>query len=346
MSRLLWILAAGIFAMSSASALDRAKVAESLATQAAAAYAEGAFAKSAQLYSEAFNTQPDPLFLYGAARSAQLAGRLELAEQYYSKFIELGAGADSGRTATAKQRLEEIEIVRAEARAAEADASLKAASPAVAAQLFIEAWTRQKSRTEWLFKAGAAQQTAGNQDEARRLLTQYLAIAPANAPDRPQAVLRLAQLDPRGGAVEAGVKASDPGATAQKPLTGPASAPPADQVTGFNHRALGWSLLGVGVAALAAGGGVYAWAVADRSSLDKALQPNQAGAIEGLSYDEARQRADSIATRKTVGLALAAAGIVSTGIGIWQLLDGAATPPRVTAAPWLSGPGATVAVNF
>jgi len=106
--------------------LGRDKVSASLAAKAAAAYAEGDFPRSAQLYLEAYSAKPDALFLYGAARAEQLAGELEAAEQHYRKFVETGAAVDPARVETARQKLAEIRGARAEARAREAEAAEKA----------------------------------------------------------------------------------------------------------------------------------------------------------------------------------------------------------------------------
>ena len=77
-------------------AVDKSKVAEAMAVQAGKAFETGDYARAADLYLNAWRTDANSAFLYGAARSQHLAGRTDQAKDSYQQFLT-AANADPER---------------------------------------------------------------------------------------------------------------------------------------------------------------------------------------------------------------------------------------------------------
>ena len=87
-------------------------------------YNAGDFAKAAELYHTAFAIDPQPAFLFNAARSEQRLVLLDLAEEHFKQVLEL-EGLDASTRSRTAMHLQEIAAVRKALEVAQA----KAAAP-------------------------------------------------------------------------------------------------------------------------------------------------------------------------------------------------------------------------
>ena len=85
-------------------------------------YKNGNFKKAAELYHTAYNIDPQPAFLFNAARSEQRLVLLDVAEKHFKQLLELKGLDDATRKRT-QMHLQEITAVR------KAMAALKPAPP-------------------------------------------------------------------------------------------------------------------------------------------------------------------------------------------------------------------------
>ena len=79
-----------------AQAADKSRMAVTLAQQASKSFETGDFARASELYLAAWRTDPNPDFLFGAARSAHLGGITDKATELYRQFLGT-EGADGER---------------------------------------------------------------------------------------------------------------------------------------------------------------------------------------------------------------------------------------------------------
>ena len=338
-------------------ALDNQKTAVTLVQLAAKAYEAGDFAKAADQYAKAWKLDPQPSYLWALARAEHLATILDLACEHYRAFIALPV-AEPARVAKARQYLAEAEqeLLQTQTRAAEA--AEQAGRPAQAALIWLGARKAMPGRLELLFKAAVAEQMAEQWQSALQHQEEFLALAAANAPDRPQAVARqvwLRQklgLAPQAIAVPAAAPVpppispppataplpiSPPPATAPSPATASVSAapakvtPPAPSPAGPvaptavaapapGARWPAWTVLGAG-GALAVGGAVLLIATQpDAKAITAAQQHADGEWIAGLSYEEAAAKVQSVNTRLGIGWALVGTGAAAAGVGVWLLV--------------------------
>ena len=179
---------------------SRAKAsAKIMAEQASKAYETGDFQRAAQLYYNAWQTdEATPDYLFAAARAAHVGGLLDIAVQYYQEFLKTD-GIDATRAGKARGYLDDIGVAKAAAKSQEAE-NTQRTDPALAAQLYLQAWQMAPAHQEYRFRAAVALQAAGQAAQAEALLQAYLAEAPADAIERPEAQARLASLQ-KGRAV-------------------------------------------------------------------------------------------------------------------------------------------------
>jgi tetratricopeptide (TPR) repeat protein len=293
-----------------ASGLDPQKAAEAMAHKAAAAYEQGDHSRAAQLYFEAYRQDPQrPDYLYGAARSEQIAGLLDRAEEHFAAFIAL-PGADPQRVEQAKGRLQELRGRRADERAQLGDAALRKGELLVAAQLFLEAADLAPTRPVLRFKAGAALWDGGRRDEAKFQLERYLREAADDAPERARARLLL---EPPATNVAMPATPTAPVAATANPVAtvvAPAPIRPAS-------RWWAWGIAGSGGALAAVGTLMYLNAVEERAQVDLLLTDKRYdGLITGTSFEEARAWADDIAGKKTRAAALGGLGVAALVTGV------------------------------
>ena len=351
--RLLCCVCAAWFALTTvaptAQAADKARMAVTLAQQASKSFETGDFSRASEFYLAAWRTDPKPDFLFGAARSAHLGALNDKAVELYQQFLAT-EGADPERQKRAKEYLSELERAKVQSRVAEADRTLRD-DPKVAAGLYLDAFKLGPTRFDLLFKAAVAEQAAHDAPAAERLLRQYLAAAPADAPDRNQAQARLDSLT-RKAAEDAAPKPEpkpEPKVETLPPAnSGGIAMPLREPGVGANlnvtkpaelgkPRWPGWALVGGGTALAIAGLAIYAATTPDISTFNKAKQETDAaGKITGLSFQEMQTLQSSINSRVGAGWALAGVGVAAAGVGTWWLLT---TPPKsVTVVP---GPGLT-----
>ncbi len=341
-------------------AVDKAKVAEAMAGKAGKAFETGDYARAADLYLNAWRTDANSAFLYGAARSQHLAGRTEQAKDSYQQFLT-AANADPERQKRAREYLAEIERSKAVALAADAEKAQRD-DPKLAASLYLDAYKLAPTRDDLLFHAAVAEQQAGDLASAQTRFEAYLANAPPGAAERSQAQARLDSIR----------RKLNPAVVAQpqpefKPEPKPEPKPdlkaepkpepkvewtPAPQPDSVQPplgvqtpatepaRWPGWALVGTGGALAVVGLVVYMGAVSDNKVLKNDLaELNAGGLINGVTHEEAVSMASSINTRMGVAAGLAGAGLVAAGVGSWLLVR---TPVR--AAVVLPQPGGAMLV--
>ena len=166
---------------------DRSKAAQTMAATAMKSYQDGKYDRAAELFLNAWRTDPDnSSLLYNAARATHLHGKLDRAEELYREF-RTQAKREPMLDEKAKTYLDELRLKRAEAKADEAAEAGKAGDAAAAAQLYRLAADGAPERPEYCFRAAKAELQAGRPAEARAALDAYLKKAPAAAPDRPEA---------------------------------------------------------------------------------------------------------------------------------------------------------------
>ncbi len=307
----------------SALAVEPEKAAASLARQAGQVEDGGDAKRAAELYLEAFQTDPtQPNYLYAAARSEMNAGKVREAEEHFEQFLTL---ADTGtdRADKARAYLADLRGSRAETKESAADRAAAAGRWQEASKLYEELWNQMPTRWSALFKAGQAAQEAGDKERARELLRQYLNESPTSAADRPEADDRLRRLAASGEAKSA----------APVGVSGQAE-------SGSGGRVLGWTLLGTGVAMLGGGAALLLYGVSQERALNQELKLVDGFVTADMTHAQAQSRADAIGQHQTIGVGLAAAGVVAAGFGTWLMLREPDKQPtsRVSVAP---GPGWT-----
>ncbi len=341
-------------------AVDKVKVAEAMAVQAGKAFETGDYARAADLYLNAFRTDANSAYLYGAARSQHLAGRMEQATELYQQFLT-AANADPERQKRVRDYLAEIEKSKAMALAADADKALRD-DPKLAATLYLDAYKRSSARVDWLFRAAVAEQQAGDLPTAQARFEEYLAKAPTEAAERSQAQARLDSIrrklnpqtapEPQPEVKPEPKPEPKPGPKLEvKPEPKPepklevkpdVQRPPIGvEVPAVQPaRWPGWTLVGTGGVLAVTGLILYLSASSANSQLQTDISATNAnGLISGLTHEEATARASSINSQMGVAAGLAGAGLAAAGVGTWLLLR---TPAR--AAVVLPQPGGAALV--
>jgi hypothetical protein len=362
----LLVLATTAFVVPNALAVDKARIAVTLAQQASKSFETGDFARASELYLAAWKTDSKPDFLFGAARSAHLGGLADKAVELYGQYLAT-EGADPERQKRAREYLAELERAKVQSRVAEAERTLRD-DPKVAAGLYLDAFKLAPTQFDLLFKAAVAEQSAHDLPASERLLQEYLAKAPANAPDRNQAQARLESMTRKAkeNAEPAGEK-PQPVAHTEEPRKETVPAPSgvgstarlvepsgADALGTLNatkkpegkSRAVGWALVGSGTAVALGGLILYAITTPDISKYNAAMAQKDpvTGQVIGLSAQEAAAQHSSINARVGAGLALTGVGAIAAGVGAWWLLT---SPPKaVTLLPGPGLTGASLAVRF
>lgn len=314
-------IVAGCVVAFAALATEPATVASGLARQAVQADDAGNPTRAAELYLEAFGTDPrQPNFLYSAARAEMAAGKKAEAEEHFEQFLGL-ADAGSDRADKARAYLADLRGSRAGNREVAAERAAADGKWRDASKLYEELWQQMPSRWSALFKAGQAAQQAGDDDRAVELLRQYLRESPKTAADRPEADERLQQLTRReGGGAAADV------------------AQPAEAGGTSGAHIAGWTLLGTGIAMLGGGAALLLYGVTEERALNQDLKLVDGFVTADISHAQAQARADSIGLHQTLGVSLAAGGLVVAGVGTWLMLR--EPEKRTTARPTvLPGPG-------
>ena len=126
-------LALPLLALSSAPRASWAQAGENAAlgahTAATHMYKTGNFKQAAELYHTAFKIDPQPAFLFNAARSEQRLMLLDVAEKHFKQVLQL-KGLDERTRSRAKMHLQEIAAVRKVVASAKASSAKPATPPA------------------------------------------------------------------------------------------------------------------------------------------------------------------------------------------------------------------------
>lgn len=337
-------------------ALDPVKSAQSMARQAATAFEAGDHVRAAQLYEQAFTSDPaTPEYLYGAARAEHVAGKLDLAEQHYNDYLSKAPGGP--KAANAQKYLLEVRGAKAEQKASQAERAGRTDNWTLAAQLYHAAVDLAPHRVDLVFQEAMAEEQAGQKARAIALLEKYLQTAPATAADRGEATVRLAALKgPPGGATSkpvVPVRPEQPTSTqTPKPVEArdPAAAPVGvtkPPATAESSVALPWVIAAGGAALGITGVALAGWAASDRSSLENKLVPDaQTGLITGISESEAKAEQSSIDNRRIVAGVLGGVGLAAGAVGGWMLWKAYHPEAPARAAVLPTGNGVLFAVQF
>jgi len=344
--------------------LDQLKAAGNIARQAAMAFEQGDHVRAAQLYLQAYATDPNTAdYVYGAARAEHIGGKLGVAEQHYVAFLEKvtsGTRADNAR-----KYLGELRAGQADTKISEAERAERQGKFGLAAQLFRTARTLVPTRWDCLIREASAREQAGEKAEAITLLELYLRDAPKDAADRDEAGARLASLKPKTdpGKSAAAAKVAEPAKpasavarqpeAAKTPSADPAkNAATAPQVAKAQPpepdrmlaQVVAWSVAFVGVAAGATGIIEAVDAANMRADLDAKLA-QRSGKITGISYSEAVARDKDIESQRTTAWVLGGVGVAAAATGGWLLWRAYRTEPaKVSVLPL--GDGVVVTLKF
>lgn len=305
-------------------AVDGAKAAMSMAKQAAAAYESGDHARAAQLYLEAWRTDPQPAYLFAAARAQHVGGQADKALERYQEFLTK-PGASPELVAKATRYRDELLAQRADAVALDADRARRTGDHALAARLFAEAFKLAPARLALLLQAGVAAHAAGDLAAAETHLSAWLAQAPADAAERAEASVRLHSTQQRAQPV---LLAAAP--TPVTVSTAPSRSMPAiATVTAPRAQGPAWLLVGGGTALLAGGALWYHAQGAERDQLEHWRTTTVGGKIAGTDAQTYESLRAKVQQAHTVAALAGGVGIAAVGLGVWWLLD----------APVAVGPG-------
>jgi len=315
-----------------AQALDNAKAAGSLAQRAARAFEDGKMDEAATLYLNAFHLAANPAYLYAAARAADLGGQREAAAEHYRKYLELET-VDHARLTKAREAVARIAKEVANALAADAERQTRAGHHAGAAATYQRAFAGAPARWDLLLSCAQAWQAAGNLDQARNAVRQYLRDAPQDAPGRPVAVQMQADLQPKLAAPTRAQTIETPG---KSNVVGGQTPQPRSTTTG-------WLLAGAGGGLGLAGLAVWWASGSDRDTYAKNTERPDGGKVTAWSYAEATARAESLRRREVTAVVLGGAGLAAAGVGTWLVLR---VPTKVSLAPGPVPAGAGLVWRF
>ena len=187
----LLIALALLFAAQPLLAADRGAMAATIAAQAGDAFKSGNFSRAAELFFNAWKSDPKTEYLWSLARSEHLAGHHTQALEHYRAFLA-APGAMADRVERAEEYVAAIGRLQSAERADEAGRAAMSGEPGLAATLYLQAFELDRNHMELLYKAAVALQEDRDWVGAERRFSQYLATAPALAAQRAQAEARLA----------------------------------------------------------------------------------------------------------------------------------------------------------
>lgn len=346
-----------------AHAIDSARTAVSLVQQAAKAYETGDFVRAADLYQKAWRLDPSPAYLWALARAEHLSGQYEPAMDHYRQFTA-NPGSESARVPKAQGYIAELETEMLKGRLRDAEGAIRSGNPALAAELFLQAYKLVPTRHQLLFKAAVAEQMAENWQGALDHYDRYLSLAPDDAEDRAQAISREAVAREKLGkkplrvvertdtapvatvreevSAREEVRGETPANTI-KPVSEPVEAgvhqkAPAPQ----GPRWPGWTGVAGGGALAIVATVLLVSAQTEASQLDKDQSHAAGELITTISREEAVNRASAINTRAAIGWTAAGLGVAAGAFGAWWL----ASHPAETAVVLPTANGAALLVRF
>ena len=323
---------------------DRQKrAAAALADKAGKAFEAGEMQKAAQLYQEAWRNDPSqPNYLYGVARTEQSARDLDHAEQHFRQFIAL-TGADPARVQKAQGYLKELQGIRADDKTAEAEQAKGRSDHVLAASLYLDAHRLAPDRHALLVKAAMVEREAGDTKSAAAHLRQFLASAPADAPERATAKALLQQLEPTV-APPPPPKPDLPKKNVAPPVAVPlvskvTSPPPAQPAW---RKPAKWGGVALGAAGVITAGVLAILASGQQATLDGKRVPDGRYDLDKISVADGQAQQRSI-NGKWTGVAVAGGvGVAAGAFGAWLLWSEPAA--KVVLAP--TSDGFTLAGRF
>ena len=306
-----------------------------MAEQAGKAYEGGDFQRAALLYYNAWQTDDaTPDYLFAAARAAHVGGLLDIAVAHYEEFLKT-PGIDAARDKKARGYLDDIRDAKAAAKGQEAEKAQRAGDNNLAAQLYLQAWQIAPHRPEYRFKSAVVLQAAGQTAQADALFRAYLADAPQDAVDRPEATARLASLQGLRAPVATPTKAVAvvlvPQPAAVKPQPASPVTATAPQVKGPS-RVAGWLLTVAGVGLLVGAGVAASTQYTDTQAYENPAK-DPSGLITNRTAAEGAALADKIDRNRVIAGVCGALGVTSLALGIWQLVRTPAATETVSRAP-------------
>ncbi len=360
---LTWLVVLAALALTSVSALafDKQKAAAKMAEQALGAYESGDYDRAAELYANAFHTDPNPDYLYAQARAEQVGGKTDLAMGHLEDFVANPQAAPD-RVVKAKELLDGLRLARLDKRVTEGEAAAKAGDNKLAAQIWLDVVQQAPKRVDLYYRAGVSLQQAGDLHGAMAAFDAYLQKSAADAPERSQAKLRregLAEkLRPPPAKPPEQPKIAEQPKTTPNPPQGTSKPPETHESTvavgtpvgvvkqpsESSSPTAGYVLAGTGVALGIGAVVLYALTQSDIKAFNAATAPDASGKIVGIDQQTANSQHASIQTREISAIAMGGAGIALAGVGTWLILR---TPEsKVTWAPGPALAGAGLAWRF
>jgi hypothetical protein len=270
-------------------------------------YKKENFKKAAALFVEAFDIEPNPLFLYNAGRALQRGFMLDEAEKAFTRFVEAeksgkfeGADHEAAKR-RATMHLKEIRSTKAQLHRARQRG-------------------REDEKTQTQAKQGeAGAQAAGAAQEGKAATAQARKDA-----DKPETTAQT-------------VTTSDPAA---------ATVPAAASTESWKTPAA-FGLMGVGVGVIGYGIWLLSDLVARKTSLDEATRAGNKidGKLTGSDAQTYQASMDELQFDQNIAFAAIGVGVVAAGAGGY-LLSIAPGVRNVTLAPHISGRGATFSMRF
>ena len=321
-----------------ASAFDKQKAAAKMAEQAQSAYESGDYDRAAELYANAFHTDPEPNYLYAQARAEQVGGKPDAATGHLEEFIA-NPQATPDRVAKARELLDGLHAARLDKSVADGESAARSGDYKLAAQIWLDVARQAPKRVELYYRAGVALQQAADLNGALAAFDAYLQKAPDGL-DRSQAKLRrdgvAEKLRPTVARPTVPEKAPGTDMAADKTNKNQTVAPIATTTApAVRPTPVAGYIVAVAGLAVAAGGVVLdVLTRPDISAYEAATgQTNAAGKIVGIDQQTATSQHTSIQNREIAAVALGGAGLAMAGVGTWLILR---TPDaKVT---WVPGP--------
>ena len=333
-----------------ADAASKSGPAAKVAAEAYKAIESGDFVRAAELYKDAWQSDPRPEFLWYLARAEHQGGLVDQALEHYRAFLA-APGAVTDHVPEARAFAEEIERKRLEARVQqvyvdafqrgqiqeaqlraaertrelarvqEAEAAARVGDDKQAAKLYLAAYQAARERDDaMLYKAAVAEQQSQNWPAAVTHFEEYLKRASPSSGNYSEAVTRLEALRRRMG------NGSTPQAPKPPPKPPVVSEPPADA----DPATIGWSLVRIGGAVALVGLGSYIWTRSQQSDLEALFAVGPNGKIQDISRAEAADRVKTVNVHVALSIALGSVGIAAAGVGTYLILR---SPARVSMVP-------------
>ncbi len=230
-----------------------------------------------------------------------------------------------------------------EALYAEGVALYRAQKYTAAVEKFEEAY-RLFPEPNLLFNIGKAKEASGDLDGAMAAYEKCAASSEATASTRTKATERASML--RTAKLKSKVAPSDTELTPAPTRSGSPVTVTTNPKKSEGPGVLPWVLGGVGVALVGTGAVFFGLGASDHGKIADA-KSNAMNGVAPLTRVEAEDLADSGESKKTIGTALIAGGVVAAAGGaVWALLSGGDDDVAVSVAPGKDGGALVVGGRF